>query len=58
MAHLHLRNYNTNRSGSFLESIGQKLKKTGAQIAGSIKQIYDITKELAPIVTAAAAVIL
>ena len=57
MAHLHLRNYNKNRSGSFLETIGEKLK-TGAQIAGSIKQIYDITKELAPIVTAAAAVIL
>ena len=55
MALLHLRNYN--RSGSFLESIGEKLK-TSVQIAGSIKQIYDITRELAPIVTAAAAVIL
>jgi len=57
MAHLHLRNYNKRQSGSFLESIGQKLK-TGAQIAGSIKTIYDIGKELAPIVSAVGAVIL
>ena len=57
MALLHLRNYNRNRSGSFLETIGEKLK-TGAQIAGSIKQIYDITKELAPIATAGASILL
>jgi len=57
MALLHLRNYNKTRSSSFLEGIGQKLK-TGAQIAGSIKTIVDIGRELAPIVTAAAAVIL
>lgn len=57
MAHLHLRNYNKNSSGSFLESIGEKLK-TSAQIAGSIKTIYEVAKEFAPLVTAAATVIL
>ena len=57
MALLHLRNYNKDRSVSFLESIGEKLK-TSAQIAGSIKTLVDIGKELVPIVTAAAAVIL
>ena len=57
MAVLHLRNYNKDRSVSFLEGIGQQLK-TSAQIVGSIKTIVDIGKELAPIVTAAAAVIL
>ena len=57
MAHLHLRNFNKNKSTSFLESIGAKLK-TGAQIAGSIKQIYDIGRDLAPIITTAAAVLL
>ena len=46
MAHLH-----------FLESIGAKLK-TGAQIAGSIKQIYDIGRDLAPIITATASILL
>ena len=55
MALLHLRNYN--RSGSFLESIGEKLK-TSAQIAGSIKTIIDVGRELAPIATAVAGVIL
>ena len=57
MALLHLRNYNKDRSVSFLEGIGQKLK-TSAQIAGSIKTIVDIGRELTPLVTAAAAVIL
>ena len=57
MAHLHLRNFNKNKSTSFLESIGAKLK-TGAQIAGSIKQIYDIGRDLAPVLTTAAAVLL
>ena len=56
MALLHLRNYNKNRSVSFLEGIGQKLK-TSAQIAGSIKTIVDIGKELVPIVRAAAAIL-
>ena len=57
MAHLHLRNFNKNKSTSFLESIGAKLK-TGAQIAGSIKQIYDVARDLAPIITTASAVLL
>ena len=57
MALLHLRNYNRDRSVSFLEGIGQQLK-TSAQIAGSIKTIVDIGRELTPLVTAAAAVIL
>ena len=57
MAQLHLRNFNKNKSTSFLEGIGSKLK-TGAQIAGSIKQIYDVARDLVPIAAAAAAIIL
>jgi len=57
MAHLHLRNFNKNKSTSFLEGIGSKVK-TVAQIAGSIKQIYDIGRDLAPVLTTAAAVLL
>ena len=57
MAHLHLHNFNNNQTPSFLEGIGQKVK-TVAQIAGSIKQIYDIGRDLAPIATTAAAIVL
>ena len=57
MAHLHLRNFNKNKPTSFLEGIGSKVK-TVAHIAGSIKQIYDIGRDLAPVLTTAAAVLL
>ena len=59
MAHLHLRNFNNkkNKPTCFLEGIGSKVK-TVAQIAGSIKQIYDIGRDLAPVLTTAAAVLL
>ena len=57
MAHLHLHNFNNNQTPSFLEGIGQKVK-TVAQIAGSIKQIYDIGRDLAPIAATAAAIVL
>ena len=56
MAHLHLHNFNKYQP-RFLEGIGQKVK-TVAQIAGSIKQIYDIGRDLAPIAATAAAVLL
>ena len=56
MAHLHLHNFSKNQP-SFLEGIGQKVK-TVAQIAGGIKQIYDVGKSLAPVVAGAAAVLL
>ena len=56
MAHLHLHNFSKNQP-RFLESVGQKVK-TVAQIAGGIKQIYDIGRDLAPIAATAAAVLL
>ena len=57
MAHLHLHNFNKNQTPSFLEGIGQQVK-TIAQIAGSIKTIYDIGRDLAPVATAAASILL
>ena len=54
MAHLHLHN---NNQPSFLEGIGQKIK-TVAQIAGSIKTIYDVGRDLAPVIGATTALLL
>ena len=56
MAHLHQHNFRNNQP-CFLEGVGQKVK-TVAQIATGLKQIYDITKAIAPIAATAAAVIL
>ena len=56
MPHLHQHNFSNNQP-SFLEGVGQKVK-TVAQIATGLKQIYDITKAIAPIAATAAAVIL
>lgn len=55
MAHLHQHNFSKNQP-SFLESVGQKVK-TISQIAVGVKQIYDITKALAPVAAAAAIVL-
>jgi hypothetical protein len=44
-------NFSKNQPG-FLESVGQKVK-TISQIAVGVKQIYDITKALAPVAAAA-----
>jgi hypothetical protein len=52
MALLHQFNKNIH-TGGFLETIGNKIK-TVASIAGSIKQIYDIGRYLAPVVATAA----
>ena len=54
MAHLHLHHNNKLR---FLESVGEKVKTLG-QIAGSIKTIYDVGRDLAPVIAGAATVLL
>ena len=60
MAHTHNSNY---QQPTLMESIGNKVK-TGAQIAGTIKGIWDLGKTIytgvrtiAPMIAAAAAVL-
>jgi hypothetical protein len=52
MAHLSSQHSFSKNQPSFLESVGQKVK-TISQIAVGVKQIYDITKALAPVAAAA-----
>ena len=57
MAHLHLHNFNNNQTPNFLEGIGQK-NKSVAQIAGSLKTIYEVGRDLAPVVAGVGAILL
>ena len=57
MAHLHLHNFNNNQTPIFLEGIGQK-NKSVAQIAGSLKTIYEVGRDLAPVVAGVGAILL
>lgn len=53
MAHLHNNNY---RNTGFWEGIGSKIK-TGAEVAGAIKGIWDVGKTIYTGIRAAAPVV-
>ena len=57
MAHLHLHNFNNNQTPKKIEGIGQQIKSV-AQIAGSLKTIYEVGRDLAPVVAGVGAILL